>query len=250
MSMDTTHRIVFQGGTALRLCYGNTRFSEDLDFVMNQRSLPYSLSEPILPFHQIVEQMRPMLPHPSNITWKIQKATPTLQRTVLTAQLPDSTNVRLHLEFVTVPSYDPRILTLSSLRDSQPIVVESREEILADKIVALGLRPYIKGRDIWDVAFLQASHVPVHVDWILQKVQDYGAQSLVFYQNLVQRRQILQNPETLMQFRQELSRFIAPQQVATLDSQQAWAQMTQQCVDMIQNTTAHFTGPRRGGPHR
>ena len=112
MSMDTTHRIVFQGGTALRLCYGNTRFSEDLDFVMNKKSLPYSLSEPILPFHQIVEHLRPMLPGSFEITWKIQKATPTLQRTVLTTPLPDKTNVRLHLEFVTVPSYDPRTLTL------------------------------------------------------------------------------------------------------------------------------------------
>lgn len=27
-------RVVFQGGTALRLCYQNSRFSEDLDFVM------------------------------------------------------------------------------------------------------------------------------------------------------------------------------------------------------------------------
>ena len=29
---ELNHRLVFQGGTALRLCYGGQRYSEDLDF--------------------------------------------------------------------------------------------------------------------------------------------------------------------------------------------------------------------------
>ncbi|RLF50674.1 MAG: nucleotidyl transferase AbiEii/AbiGii toxin family protein, partial [Thermoplasmata archaeon] len=33
---EAFNHIVFQGGTALRLFYGNPRFSEDLDFVLKQ----------------------------------------------------------------------------------------------------------------------------------------------------------------------------------------------------------------------
>ena len=33
---DIHNSLVFQGGTSLRLCYNNDRYSEDLDFVMNK----------------------------------------------------------------------------------------------------------------------------------------------------------------------------------------------------------------------
>ena len=32
-AQDGSHELIFQGGTALRWCYGGSRFSEDLDFV-------------------------------------------------------------------------------------------------------------------------------------------------------------------------------------------------------------------------
>ncbi|MDD3325437.1 MAG: nucleotidyl transferase AbiEii/AbiGii toxin family protein [Sulfurospirillaceae bacterium] len=35
---DVARDIVFQGGTALRLCYGGNRYSEDLDFVLREGS--------------------------------------------------------------------------------------------------------------------------------------------------------------------------------------------------------------------
>lgn len=53
--------------------------------------------------------------------------------------------------------------------------VETLPEILADKAAALLLRPYLKGRDVWDLYYL------VHVrglsfDWdmVARKVSDYG----------------------------------------------------------------------------
>ena len=37
---DLLDTLTFQGGTALRLCYGSQRFSEDLDFVGAEREVP------------------------------------------------------------------------------------------------------------------------------------------------------------------------------------------------------------------
>ena len=38
---EISKQIAFQGGTALRLCYQGTRYSEDLDFVLCDESLDF-----------------------------------------------------------------------------------------------------------------------------------------------------------------------------------------------------------------
>ncbi len=56
-----------------------------------------------------------------------------------------------------------------------PVRVESREEILADKVVAVAFREFIKGRDLWDIFFLSAQRgVAFRADLMAQKVSDYG----------------------------------------------------------------------------
>ena len=40
--------LVFQGGTALRLFYGNPRFSEDIDFVIKQGETPKDIKKSFL----------------------------------------------------------------------------------------------------------------------------------------------------------------------------------------------------------
>jgi predicted nucleotidyltransferase component of viral defense system len=43
---DVAKHVTFQGGTALRLCYGGQRYSEDLDFVCGaDASEPFLLNE-------------------------------------------------------------------------------------------------------------------------------------------------------------------------------------------------------------
>ncbi len=51
------------------------------------------------------------------------------------------------------------------------VLVETMEEILADKIIAFGDRKYLKHRDIWDIHFLNNQKVKLEVDLILKNTR-------------------------------------------------------------------------------
>ena len=166
------HHIVFQGGTALRLFYGNPRFSEDLDFVCVPHLPSFDLTEHL---HKLPTVLEPQFPFLKTITTHMQKQEHTLQRGILstTSENPQQ-HIRLHIKLARVPSYQNtlRILQFSPLYPA--VRVETQTEIFADKLLALGCRNYIKGRDIWDIYYLlteQKLTPPWELVW--QKTNDY-----------------------------------------------------------------------------
>lgn len=165
--------IVFQGGTALRLFYGNPRFSEDLDLVMVEGAGTFSLGEHMAHVGRYVEDAFPFL---ESVVTTPQKVDPLLERHVLrTVSTDHGRVVKVHVELATVPSHrnGPRILDHPPVR---PVVrVEDTVEILADKVCALAFRPYLKGRDIWDVHYLtEEKSVEVDGELVAMKAIDYG----------------------------------------------------------------------------
>jgi predicted nucleotidyltransferase component of viral defense system len=105
---------------------------------------------------------------------KAQKDKPDLQRLILTARSNDpDQKLRLHIELAYIPSYrnTPKILDFPPI---QPVVsVEEPLEILADKVCALALRSYLKGRDLWDIYYLYKER-SIDIKWELvqRKVHD------------------------------------------------------------------------------
>lgn len=238
--------LVFQGGTALRLCYQNPRFSEDLEFVMRQ---PHGrLDHSGVAVDGLVEQLQNVFPWARDLTTKIQKSTPTLSRAILSGRLPDTPSFRVHLEFANVPAHDVATPSLDAPQGAFSLAVESPQEIFADKVVALGLRPYIKGRDVWDIAFLQSQKILLPVELIPRKLQDYGASASVFQTNLEQRVALLQSSETQSQLRDELMRFLRPDQVSSTDEQNAWVGMAQSSARLLNSIRMNPVLPRPGGP--
>ncbi|MEM0466930.1 MAG: nucleotidyl transferase AbiEii/AbiGii toxin family protein [Candidatus Thermoplasmatota archaeon] len=200
--------IVFQGGTALRLFYGNPRCSEDLDFVLRHPQSSFDFAEHMIPLKSALE---PMFPFLKTITVRSQKHEKIFQRWILLtdAEKP-SQKVRLHVELAEVRAHtsDVKILSFPPL---QPVVrVETPEEILADKLLALGCREYIKGRDIWDIYFLrkEKSMTP---SWSLvwKKTKDYNTKLSTVQKQLKQRREVLQK-EGRSILSNELKRFLPP----------------------------------------
>ena len=49
----------------------------------------------------------------------------------------------------------------------------TEEEILADKIVALCLRKFIKARDLWDLVMLEQQGLTINDHWVMAKFKDY-----------------------------------------------------------------------------
>ncbi len=205
-------RVVFQGGTALRLFYRNPRFSEDIDLVLAEGVEEHDLSSSMSYVKDYCEDRFPFL---ESVGVGTQKRTKELQRYVLKA-LSDAPEqrLRLHIELASVPSYQnsPRILDFPPLRPA--ILVEDPIEILADKICALALRRYLKGRDLWDIYFLtkELSEQP-RWDLVARKVEDYGYRSSYFCQGLKDaNRKIESEGESILEG--ELRRFL-PEQILT-----------------------------------
>jgi predicted nucleotidyltransferase component of viral defense system len=93
--------------------------------------------------------------------------------------------------------------------DGLILQVESREEILADKWVALAFRPNrIQYRDLWDILWLERQGVKLAPELVLQKVNDRHHTPRGFADNLSQRLPALNNPSHERAFRQEMARFL------------------------------------------
>jgi len=205
------NQIVFQGGTALRIFYNNPRFSEDLDFVLKNPEEKYDLSKNTATIKNHIKNTYPFV---EEIKIIIQKTNTKMQRIIIktTSDKPEQ-KAQIHLELAYIPSYQnqPKILPFPPFNPA--ITVEEPIEILADKITALGLRDYIKGRDLWDIYYLTVEQ-NIKIDWNLvnQKIKDYDytkKQYLEKIQNTKEQlktkgRQILENemkrflPKTLL----------------------------------------------------
>jgi predicted nucleotidyltransferase component of viral defense system len=190
-SQSGSHDLIFQGGTALRWCYGGSRFSEDLDFVtpLDEKSLQRIIGK------ALKAAAREMIPHfgPGEME-TVNKSTRSDTKKLFIHYQPTATRERVSvkLEFEGIKkdvSPDTKKLVLSSLpsisylitrgdfkipRPNAILVAETLEEILSDKIRALLERRYIKGRDIYDIWYLRTVlGVSVRKDQVEKKFDMY-----------------------------------------------------------------------------
>jgi predicted nucleotidyltransferase component of viral defense system len=167
---------VFQGGTAIRLVYGGTRFSEGLDFVLRPERTIADLDLPgmLQGLPSFLRREVPFADHPS---LKEQKTESMFARYRCKLELQGPTGrMVINLEFAGVSSYSPRPHIMRSDTSDFAIVAEDESEILVDKLVALALRPYVKGRDIWDTWFLTRERqvAAPEAGAVIAKAADYG----------------------------------------------------------------------------
>jgi len=96
--------------------------------------------------------------------------------------------VIINLKFLNIPLYLNKTEILSFEIFDFPIKVETKEEILIDKVVAFGLRNYIKGRDIWDIYFIKKDINEFDFNILSKKIRDYRKEVSYFikgtYKNL------------------------------------------------------------------
>jgi len=167
-----SHDLVFQGGTALRWCYGGSRFSEDLDFVT---TLPETVLDALLA-KAVKGAGREMVPHfgPGRMSVADKTVRKGSRKLLITWQADDAREriaIKLECEpLVNGTKLDTGKLVMSALpsvaylvasgmfripRPNSVLVVETPAEILSDKVRALLERPYLKGRDLFDIWLLR-----------------------------------------------------------------------------------------------
>ncbi len=234
--------LTFIGGTCLRACYGSQRLSEDLDFTGGadfSRDGLAELGKVLVERLEVkyglpVEVSEPRREMGNVDTWKLRVVTrPALK------QLPAQ---RINIDICALPSHDRRPMMLRNhygveMGTSGLILqAQSREEILADKFVALALRPNrIKNRDLWDIIWLNQQGINLPVPLVLQKVTDRRQDHAGFLEQLQQRTTLLQaNPAARKDFLTEMRRFLPPATVGeSLEKDEFWAYLvgfvTDQC---------------------
>ena len=164
-------KLTFIGGTCLRMCYGSNRLSEDLDFTGGQGFNRDSLSSLATllrlkirtKYGLVVDVIEPMRETGNVDTWKLKIVTRPEQK--------GAPAQRINIDICVVPSYDKRPMMLQNhysvdMGTSGLILqAESREELLADKLVAVALRSgRIKNRDLWDIVWLKQQGIAMPLD--------------------------------------------------------------------------------------
>lgn len=210
--------LTFIGGTCLRVCYGSQRLSEDLDFtggagftregladlgkvLVDRLEIKYGLP---------VEVSEPRRETGNVDTWKLRIITRPAQK-----HLPAQ---RINIDICALPSHDRQPMMLRNhygveMGTSGLILqAQSREEILADKIVALPLRPNrLKSRDLWDIVWLNRQGINLPVQMVLKKAKDRRQDIARFLEQLQQRTMLLRSdPAVRKEFIAEMHRFLPP----------------------------------------
>ncbi len=208
--------LTFMGGTCLRACYGSARLCEDLNFtggrdfkrkdlaklgnvltekLQTRYGLPVAVSEPVKSGGKVS-------------TWQL-----TIETRGIKKHLPAQ---RIHVDICANPSHDPRPMMLRNLygidlgTSGLILQAQSREEILADKIIALAFRENrVKNRDLWDIAWLVQQGIALPAHLIPLKIRDHQRTKAEF-RSLVERRlkALKKEPKMRNEFIAEMRRFL------------------------------------------
>ena len=243
--------LTFIGGTCLRACYGSNRLSEDLDFTGGKgfkRETLAGLGAVLVERLQVkynlkVEVSEPVRETGNVDTWKLKVITRPQQKN-LPVQM-------IHIDICAIPSYDRQPMILRNhygveMGTSGLIIqAQSREEILADKMVAFALRPNrIKNRDLWDIGWLKQQNVTLPLELVVKKVADHRRNIEDFLKLLEERnRQLRDEPAIRKGFIHEMRRFLPPQVVSrTVENKEFWVYLTDllrtECARVIQAMTS------------
>ena len=248
-------RAVFQGDTALRLCYGGDRYSEDLDFVCGKSGsyftdlefkelIEVALGTTIRTLNrdfgiapQQVSLKKP--PHP-DLVRQDRVAVAAWQIIVPIDATPRAPKSRIKIEFANVPAYDTRpmpVRVTPGLVQIQDVIltVESPNELLADKAVALTARAALKFRDVWDVWFLQNRlGAQAERDIVLKKFADYGTADIEARAD--NRLAQLATEATAKAFLEEMKRFLPARSVAQLSETGFHHSILAECGELLRRS--------------
>lgn len=213
--------LTFQGGTALRLCYSGSRFSEDLHFAGGMDFASAKLAElkdcietyigSRYGLTVTVKEPKKLKNDPIYAELRIDK----WQVSVITS--PEQSHLpyqKIKLEVANVPAYtrEPRSLNINypflpKGYADMLIETETLNEILANKLVSLSAtQRYVRNRDLWDIPWLLQQGATLDTELVIKKLGDYKLDD--FAQMLSLRLHSLPDLVKGESLRNEMSRFI------------------------------------------
>lgn len=244
-------QLTFIGGTSLRLCHNSNRLSEDLDFSGGANFTPEQ-------FHGLGEALQDHLIHKYGLQVTIrepaQSRGDTLTWSITIIKHPDRPDLpaqKMHIDICSIPSFTqearPAInhYGIASDIEGLPIPVQTKEETLADKMLAFAFRARrINPRDVWDIAWIKQQGAEQRGDLLRKKLVARGKTAAEFEKLITRHAEKISNdPATREDFYQEMSRFV-PLDVSenTLDRPEFWGYVgsvvqeeSRKAVDLVYN---------------
>lgn len=181
----------FYGGTALRIFYGLNRFSEDLDFTLNDAEDSFSME----PYIKTIKEIANSYGLSMDVSLK-QKAIDTpvesafaklnTYQTFITLNLSEDLVKTLHRDEVLkvkfeIDCHPAKGFTTESrwidMPEFAPVIVLDEPSLFAGKIHAVLCRNYkkhVKGRDYFDFLFFAKRHISPNMDFIRSKLTENG----------------------------------------------------------------------------
>ncbi|HJD88969.1 MAG TPA: nucleotidyl transferase AbiEii/AbiGii toxin family protein [Bifidobacterium animalis] len=234
-------RLVFQGGTSLRLCHGSPRYSEDLDFAGGR---DFSL-ESFAAMGKAIERRLATLSPGSSVAIRAPKSEGMVNRwriRIRTAlHTKDMPSQIIKLEVAAIPAYDPVPATveinyrrLYGLFDRIPITVESLDEIMADKMLSYVAANHMRYRDLWDMGWIGAKRLSDRSNvWdMLDRKQDDYSEKPDWASRLSGDRDISAALRS-RGFHDELARFIEPTALESTIDDAVWRHATANEIGML-----------------
>lgn len=169
---------VFIGGTALRLCHGSPRFSEDLDF-HTPRFAPRSLDRQTLADETgKLTGCRISVSTPTGggstlarVSANVPGRDRSQRRPRMKIDLGEGLQVDARPEIISLRMAGGLVPGMGDVGDAFSFRTSSKEEIFADKHMALvGRRRRIKHRDVFDLLWLRHRGVDFRPDIVAAKV--------------------------------------------------------------------------------
>ena len=256
--------LCFQGGTALRLCHGGVRYSEDLDFsggpgfsreragdiagaVERRIGQRYGLPVTVMP----PKETRHAGSDPVRVsTWSIRIETEPERRNMPTQRIRidiDTTRSHTREEMLPRLNYD----FLPAGYGELLIPVQSRTEIMSGKVISLatsmaGTRQRPRHRDIWDLRWLGRANISPDIGMVRAKAEEHGIGALV----ALLEEAISNLPAVVLSehFSAEMSRFLPATVRRSTIQDPAWLDaLTRSVVETIQATLDRLVRPGGSG---
>jgi predicted nucleotidyltransferase component of viral defense system len=214
------------------MCYNSSRLSEDLDFNGGHDFKPsqfYGLEVAIQHYIQKKYETEVRVNRPAEdrqgdtSSWKIS--------IVKQASRPDLPHQKLHIDVCAIPAFDvikrPLINHYGLIVPTEGLLipVQSLQETLADKLIALAYRARrIKPRDLWDIVWIKQRGTPLSLMLVEQKLNARGKDQHDFAAALqIQIDKLMQDDTVRLDFNDEISRFV-PLEIRerTVDNPDYW----------------------------
>jgi predicted nucleotidyltransferase component of viral defense system len=148
---------IFQGGTALRIVYGVNRFSEDLDFHLNETTPDFSLTASITKLSKNLQLQGYKISVSKISESNVRSAFIRFEGLPYELGLSPHANAKLSVK-IEVDACPPSGFQVQQVMINRyfpySIRVHDLPSFMAGKLHAILQRPYTKGRDYYDLIFL------------------------------------------------------------------------------------------------